>query len=419
MSTNPPYCRPGLALGVVVGAGLLLPFVVASADAVLVALFVVLVVVTLPVAARRGWSSLVAVAVAGAALAGLVAAGNVGTPVWQLTAAVGALVLVAVAAALLLVAAGPPPAVVAAGLVLALPTLPLLAVAGVLPRPAGAIVDVVAVLVLLAVGAVTERGMGGVPATPPLAAVGAAAAAVVGIQAIPLALSGVAQGGVFLAVATVLAVAARSTRRTGVLVAAGAFGAIGAVLALGRDLPVDVVVDGLPTSPAALLGMAVVGVLVVTTAASLLAALGRLGHLGARNRSAVATALLGLLGLYGAAGLVVTVALAVSPSRTGFLVGHVLVTISWTALALVLLVRGPRQAAVSLPRGLGGVLVVAAVAKLILFDLVALDGLARVAVFLGAGLVLLVAGIRYARWVGSGDVGGTVSEGAGTLADHE
>ena len=178
-------------------------------------------------------------------------------------------------------------------------------------------------------------------------------------------------------------------------------------------------VDGLPTSPAALLGTAVVGVLVVTTAASLLAALERLGHLGTRNRSAVATALLGLLGLYGAAGLVVTGALAVSPSRTGFLVGHVLVTISWTALALVLLVRGPRQAAVSLPPVLGGVLVVAAVAKLILFDLVALDGLARVAVFLGAGLVLLVAGIRYARWVGSGDVGDTVSEGAGTLADHE
>jgi hypothetical protein len=163
--------------------------------------------------------------------------------------------------------------------------------------------------------------------------------------------------------------------------------------------------------------MAVVGVLLTTTAASLLAALGRLGHLGTRNRSAAATAVLGLLGLYGAAGLVVGVALAVSPSRTGFVVGHVLVTISWTALALVLLVRGPRRG-VSLPRVLGGVLVAAAVAKLILFDLVALDGLARVAVFLGAGLVLLGAGIRHARWVGAEDTGATVSEGPGTLSDH-
>ena len=44
-------------------------------------------------------------------------------------------------------------------------------------------------------------------------------------------------------------------------------------------------------------------------------------------------------------------------------------------------------------------LVAAAVAKLVLFDLVALDGLARVAAFLGAGLVLLAAGTRYARLV--------------------
>jgi uncharacterized membrane protein len=427
--------RHGLALGVVVGAGLLLPLVVASAGPLLVALFVVLVVVTLPVAARRGWPWVVAVAVGAATLAGLVATGTA-VAGGQLTAAVGALVLVAAAAALVLAAAadpaGPsrsgearaPGAIVAAGLVLALPTLPLLALAGSLPRPEGAIVDVVGVLVLLGVAAVFERGARRVPATPALATTGAAAAAVVGIQAIPLALTGVAQGGGFLAVATVLAVAARATRRTGVLLAAGVFALIGASTALGRDLPVDVVVDGRPDARAALLGMAVVGVLVVTTAGTLLAALGRLGHLATRNRSAVATAVLGLLGLYGAAGVVVTVALAISPTRTGFLVGHVLVTISWTALALVLLVRGPRHEAVSLPRVLGGVLVIAAVAKLILFDLVALDGLARVAVFLGAGLVLLVAGTRYARWVTASaseasDAGGTVSEEPGRLADHE
>jgi hypothetical protein len=60
----------------------------------------------------------------------------------------------------------------------------------------------------------------------------------------------------------------------------------------------------------------------------------------------------------------------------------------------------------------------------VLFDLHALDGLARVAVFLGAGLVLLLAGARYARWVtagggGNGDGGATVSEEPGSLADHE
>ena len=430
--------RHGLALGVVVGAGLLLPLVVSSPGALLTALFVVLVVVTLPGAVRRGWSSLVAVAVLGATLAGLVstgvvvtASGGTGAPVAELTAAVAALVLVAAVASLVLLRghpsgadARPPSLVVVACLVVTLPALPLLALAGSLPRPVGAIVDVVAVLVLLGVAAVAERGAWRVPATPALATTAAATAAVVGLQAIPLALTGVAVGGVFLAVAIVLAVAARGTGRVGVLIAAGVFGLIGALLALARDLPLDVVVDGRIDGRAEMLAMAVVGVLVIGTAATLLAALGRLGLLATRDRSAIATALLGLLGLYGAAGVVVTVALAISPTRTGFLVGHVLVTISWVALALVLLVRGPRTEAVNLPRVLGGVLVVAAVAKLVLFDLHALDGLARVAVFLGAGLVLLVAGARYARWVTAGegddgDGGTTVSEEPGSLADHE
>ena len=431
--------RHGLALGVVAGAGLLLPLVVAAPGALLTALFVVLVVVTLPVAVRRGWSSLVAVAVGAATLAGLVStavvaavSGGTGAPAVELTAAVAALVVVAAVASLVLLGghpatgadARPPALVVVACLVLALPALPVLALAVALPRPAGALVDVVAVLVLLGVAAAAERGAGCVPATPALATTAAAAAAVVGLQAIPLALTGVAVAGVVLAVALVLAVTARGARRNGVLIAAGVFGAIGAVLALVRDLPFDVVVDGRAGGWPEMLAMAVVSVLLIGTAGTLLATLGRLGHLATRNRSAVATAVLGLLGLYGAAGTVVTPALAISPTRTGFLVGHVLVTISWAALALVLLVRGPRGEAVSLPRVLGGVLVVAAVAKLVLFDLHALDGLARVAVFLGAVLVLLVAGARYARWVtagveGSGDGGGTVSEEPGTLADHE
>jgi uncharacterized membrane protein len=49
----------------------------------------------------------------------------------------------------------------------------------------------------------------------------------------------------------------------------------------------------------------------------------------------------------------------------------------------------------------GLVLVGAAVLKLVLFDLATLDGMARVAAFLCAGLVLLAAGTRYARLVAS------------------
>ena len=70
-------------------------------------------------------------------------------------------------------------------------------------------------------------------------------------------------------------------------------------------------------------------------------------------------------------------------------------TLSWTVVAAVLLARGVRRPAM---RVAGMVLVAAAVAKLILFDLVAWTDL-RVAAFLGAGLLLLAAGTRYARLV--------------------
>jgi uncharacterized membrane protein len=86
------------------------------------------------------------------------------------------------------------------------------------------------------------------------------------------------------------------------------------------------------------------------------------------------------------------------PNRSGFLLGHVVITVSWTVAALVLLVRGIEVGAL---RVIGLVLVGVAVLKLVLFDLSALDGMARVAAFLSAGLILLAAGSRYARLVAS------------------
>ncbi|NUT95521.1 MAG: DUF2339 domain-containing protein, partial [Saccharothrix sp.] len=71
-------------------------------------------------------------------------------------------------------------------------------------------------------------------------------------------------------------------------------------------------------------------------------------------------------------------------------------TVSWTLAALVLLVRGIDVRSL---RVAGLVLVGSAVAKLLLFDLAALDGFARVLAFIGAGLVLLTAGTRYAKLV--------------------
>jgi hypothetical protein len=139
-----------------------------------------------------------------------------------------------------------------------------------------------------------------------------------------------------------------------------------------------------------------VSVLVLAAAVAVLVAADRLGLLGSRAESAPLWIAGAAVVLYGAAALLVALALLVTPTRGGFLTGHVLVTVSWTVAALVLLVRGIRRQAL---RVAGGVLVVAAVVKLVGFDLSQLDGLARVAAFIGAGIVLLAAGTRYGRLV--------------------
>lgn len=145
-----------------------------------------------------------------------------------------------------------------------------------------------------------------------------------------------------------------------------------------------------------LVAAASVSGLVLVLAGALLVAGGQVGWIRPDASAATLWAPLGLVGLYGATGLGVTLALLVSPDRTGFTAGHALVTVSWTVAALVLLARGISRPAL---RVAGLVLVAAAVAKVVLFDLVALDGVARVVAFLGAGLVLLTAGTRYTRLV--------------------
>jgi uncharacterized membrane protein len=138
-----------------------------------------------------------------------------------------------------------------------------------------------------------------------------------------------------------------------------------------------------------------VSALVIALAVTLLAAFARLGWVRSDAETSPLWASLGVVGLYGVTGLVVNLALLVD-NRDGFTAGHALVTVSWTVAALVLLARGISRPAL---RVAGMALVAAAVAKLVLFDLGALDGLARVAAFLGAGLVLLAAGTRYARLI--------------------
>jgi hypothetical protein len=237
--------------------------------------------------------------------------------------------------------------------------------------------------------------------------VAASAAALALFQATVIALDGATVTAVVLGEAIVAAVLAGALRARFPLVVSMIYGLFGVSHAVGEDAPLGALVQ-FPAEPylagsyvgasatGGLVTAAAVSALVLALAVALLAAGGRLGWIRPDAQTAMLWVPIGLVGLYGAASLVVTLALLVSPDRAGFTAGHALVTVSWTVAALVLLARGISRAALRIT---GMVLVAAAVAKLVLFDLVALDGIARVAAFLGAGLVLLAAGTRYARMV--------------------
>lgn len=106
-------------------------------------------------------------------------------------------------------------------------------------------------------------------------------------------------------------------------------------------------------------------------------------------------------GLYAVTTTTVSLGVATG-TPNGFLIGHSAATILWMAAATVALLFGLRElagapAVAKLALGSGLLVTAAALAKLFLFDLATLDGLLRVAAFLVVGILLLLAGTRYAR----------------------
>ncbi|WP_127784315.1 DUF2339 domain-containing protein [Rhodococcus sp. X156] len=105
--------------------------------------------------------------------------------------------------------------------------------------------------------------------------------------------------------------------------------------------------------------------------------------------------------LYGASTALVAAGVLISPEH-GYMGGHTAATVTWMIAALVLLSLGlstTRQSLVARVAGL--ILAGSAVAKLLLFDLAAVSGIARVIGFIVVGLMLIAAGMRYARAIGS------------------
>jgi uncharacterized membrane protein len=380
-----------LAGGVVVAAALLAPVIVT--DWLLVALVLALQLTALPIVVRRRWSVLMLVAAAGPVLFGSGVGALVAVNGEDAATVAVVLACLAVGLGTAVAAAQRLPREPVAGLVAATP-VPVLATGAALGDWGGGAVTAVAALAL--------AGFAAVPGLDRLLRTVAVTAATVALfQATLVAMDGAAATTALLGQAVVAAVVAAVLRTRTPLIIAMAYGTVGALMALAQDAPLVAVVR-FPASPydeagtSSLLVAAGVSALVLLLAVALLVAGGRVGLIRPDPGSAPMWIPIGLVGLYGATSLVVTVALLLSDDRTGFTAGHAVVTVSWTVAALVLLARGISRPALRIT---GLVLVVAAVAKLVLFDLVALDGVARVAAFLGAGLVLLAAGTRYARLV--------------------
>lgn len=378
--------------GVVVGAAVLAPVLVSGL--LLVSLVLVLQVAALPVVLRRSWPVLALIAAAGPVLYGIVLAveETADAPRAAVTGVVAVLV-VGLATAVLgarRLTAAPVSALLAAA------PVPLLGAAPELGRWGGVALAAGAGVVLLATAAVPWMAR-------TARVVATTAAAVVLFQATALAFDGATRTAVFLGQATVLAVVAAVLHRRLPLFVSAAYGIVGVGAALVLDAPLAALVeprppylvDGMPVT-SALVGGLVVSVLVVALAVAALVAAGRLGLVRPDAATAWFWVPTGLVGLYGAAGTVITAALLVTGDRIGFTAGHAVVTVSWTVGALALLAWGISRQAL---RVTGLALVAAAVAKLVMYDLAALDGLAQVVAFLGAGLIILAAGTRYARLV--------------------
>ncbi|MBV9922192.1 MAG: DUF2339 domain-containing protein, partial [Pseudonocardia sp.] len=368
-----------LAGGVVAGAAVLAP---ALADGwLLVALVLVLQLAALMVVLRRRWAVLMLLAAAGPVLYGLRAA--VVEPSAFAVAAVAAAVLVVALGTAALAGRrreeGPAAAPVGTATrtwigsvttVAATAVLPALAAAPVLGGLRGA---------LLAGGAAALPAiLALLPTTPHPVKVGAGAAAATAL--LTATVVGLHGGAAVLAVlgeAVVAALVATGLRSRFAMVVALVLGALGWLAAVHEYAPIATLVQ-FTVAPAVpqLVTAVAADALALALAAALLVAGGRLGWIRPDAGRAAVWVPIGLVGLYGATGVVVNAALLVSPTSAGFTAGHAIVTVSWTVAALILLVRGLRRAAL---RVAGLVLVAAAVAKLVLFDLVALDGAARVA----------------------------------------
>jgi uncharacterized membrane protein len=379
-----------LATAVVVGCAVCAPMITKGFNPELVTFLLVVQVATTPVQLRREWSSVALAAGIPPLLASVFSTALTGPRgSWTNTAVALAAGLIGIALALVVVRRRTDNGALT---LLAFAAAPALFAALLLPKSQAVLVSggvAVALFGLWLTGRWWPGHAGALAGVAGLVAL---------FQTTVTQFNGSACAAVLLGEAILVALVALWTRSKVALLAALGFSIIGVFFAWAGDFPPALLLLFRARTSGELAGACAVAALLLVVSVGLPWVASRLGMLGESSENAAPWLFAGLAALYGAAGLVLSASLLVMPGRSGFLLGHVLITVSWTVAALVLLVRGIDVVAL---RVSGLVLVGAAVLKLVLFDLATLDGMARVAAFLCAGLVLLAAGTRYARLVAS------------------
>jgi hypothetical protein len=279
--------------------------------------------------------------------------------------------------------------------------VPVLLVSAAVDRVVAAPMAAVLAVVLLAIALVGERKFG---VARVVGQTWAASAAVAALTAVTVAFDGPVAGPVLLAMALVIAYVGR--RSSVARWSAAGFGAVGSLYYL-VEAPFTTLIsaEALPTPTA--VSTLISSVLVIASAVVVTWAWvgGDDGNHIDDDVARLLWALAAAVAMYAITMFTVTAGVLFGGEETGFFSGHVAATICWIALAACVFRYAARlpRAQRSLPIAGGAALVVAAMAKLFLFDLGTLDGIFRVIVFIVAGLVLLAMGAGYARMLAQQD----------------
>ncbi|WP_197914493.1 DUF2339 domain-containing protein [Rhodococcoides fascians] len=276
---------------------------------------------------------------------------------------------------------------VVATVMIALPALPVLLSVDIFDRGVAVTLQLVLAAAAVAIVAVVSWLPGHARIT--VAVIGALATLQAAVESTTLEIRPV----VLFAVALALLAVAHSTRSTLAYLIGSGFGVISALMFVSVCPPRALLDSDFAVGSA---GIVIGGILLAATAFAFAYVLAELNLVddGMQTLAIVS----GVLALYGLTAATVTLGIGIGGETTGFTAGHTAATIEWMIAAFALLAFGLRSvthAHAALVAGLA--LTAAAIAKLFLFDLVALDGLFRVIAFIAVGLLLLIAGTRYAK----------------------